>query len=101
MGKLDGRVAIVTGAASGIGRGIAEAFAEEGAAVVVADRNEEGARQVAQAIGGLAIHVDVTDEALVREMAERTKRELGGIHVLVNNAGIDTVSTLVDMPLSM
>jgi 3-oxoacyl-[acyl-carrier protein] reductase len=101
MGKLDGRVAIVTGAASGIGRGIAEAFAEEGAKVAVADRNEEGARQVADAIGGLAIAVDVTDERLVGEMAERTKRELGGIDVLVNNAGIDTFSTLVQMPLAM
>jgi 3-oxoacyl-[acyl-carrier protein] reductase len=101
MGKLDGKVAIVTGAASGIGRGIAEAFAEEGAKVAVADRNEEGARQVADAIDGLAIVVDVTDERLVDEMAERTKRELGGIDILVNNAGIDTVSTLVEMPLSM
>jgi 3-oxoacyl-[acyl-carrier protein] reductase len=106
MGKLEGRVAIVTGAASGIGHGIAEAFAEEGAAVVVADRNEGGAREVARGIeerGGraLAITVDVTDEGLVREMADRTKAELGGIDVLVNNAGIDTVSLLVDMPLSM
>lgn len=101
MGKLDGRVAIVTGGASGIGRGIAEAFAEEGARVAVADRNEEGAREVAGSIGGLAVRVDVTDEALVAQMVETTKRELGGIQVLVNNAGIDTVSTLVDMPVSM
>jgi 3-oxoacyl-[acyl-carrier protein] reductase len=106
MGKLDGRVAIVTGAASGIGRGIADSFAEEGAAVAVADRNEPGAREVADAIvarGGraVAVHVDVGDEALVAAMVERVLAELGGIDILVNNAGIDTVSTLVEMPLAM
>ena len=106
MGKLDGRVAIVTGAASGIGRGIAEAFAEEGAAVAVADKNEEGARQVADAIAGgegraITVTVDVTDEGQTAAMAERVLAELGGIDILVNNAGIDTVSTLVDMPLAM
>jgi 3-oxoacyl-[acyl-carrier protein] reductase len=96
----------VTGAASGIGRGIAEAFGEEGAAVVVADKNELGAQTVA---GGIAAHggraisvrVDVTDEALVAAMVERVLADLGGIDVLVNNAGIDTISTLVEMPLSM
>jgi 3-oxoacyl-[acyl-carrier protein] reductase len=106
MGKLDGRNAIVTGAASGIGRGIAEAFAEEGAAVAVADKNEPGATEVANAIVGrggraTAINVDVTDERAVVQMAERAVAELGGIDILVNNAGIDTVSTLVEMPLSM
>jgi 3-oxoacyl-[acyl-carrier protein] reductase len=106
MGKLDGRVAIVTGAASGIGRGIAEAFAEEGAAVAVADMNEQGASDVADGVaerGGraVAIDVDVTDEARVARMVERTLAELGGIHILVNNAGIDTVSTLVEMPVTM
>jgi 3-oxoacyl-[acyl-carrier protein] reductase len=106
MGKLSGRVAIVTGAASGIGRGIAEAFAEEGAAVAVADKNEQGAQTVAEAIGGrggraIAVPVDVTDEALVGAMVERVLADLGGLDVLVNNAGIDTVSTLVEMPVSM
>src|SRR5438046_9815228 len=105
MGKLAGRVAIVTAAAIGIGRGIAESFAEEGAAVAVADRNEQGAREVADGIaarGGraIAVHVDVTDEALVAAMVERVLTDLGGIDVLVNNAGIDTVSTLVEMPLA-
>jgi 3-oxoacyl-[acyl-carrier protein] reductase len=106
MGKLDERVAIVTGAASGIGRGIAQAFSQEGAAVAVADKNERGAKEVANGItqdGGRAIpiRVDVTDETAVARMVERTRAELGGIDILVNNAGIDTVSTLVEMPLSM
>jgi 3-oxoacyl-[acyl-carrier protein] reductase len=106
MGKLDGRVAIVTGAASGIGRGIAEAFVEEGAAVAVVDKNEPGAQEVAAGIGerggrAVAVQADVTDEALVAAMVERVLAELEGIDILVNNAGIDTVSTLVDMPLAM
>jgi 3-oxoacyl-[acyl-carrier protein] reductase len=99
-------VAIVTGGASGIGRGIAEAFAEEGAAVAVADRNEAGAADVARGIvdrGGRAsaIEVEVTDESAVAQMVERTLEDLGGIDILVNNAGIDTVSTVVEMPLEM
>lgn len=104
MGQLDGRVAIVTGAARGIGCAIAEAFVEEGAAVTVADRDDEAAKAVAErlsASGGhaLAVHVDVTDPELVEKMVERTRAELGNLHILVNNAGIDTVSNLVDMPL--
>jgi 3-oxoacyl-[acyl-carrier protein] reductase len=105
MGKLDGRVAIVTGAASGIGRGIAEAFAEEGAVVAVADKNEQGAQQVTDEIaarGGraIAVGVDVTDETLVAAMVERVLTELGGVDVLVNNAGINNNSTLVEMSLA-
>jgi 3-oxoacyl-[acyl-carrier protein] reductase len=106
MGKLDGRVAIVTGAASGIGRGIAEAFAEEGATVAIADKNEQGAQTVADGIAGcggraIAVQVDVTDEAFVGAMVERVLADLGRIDILVNNAGIDTISTVVEMPLAM
>jgi 3-oxoacyl-[acyl-carrier protein] reductase len=105
MGKLTGRVAIVTGAASGIGRGIAAAFAEEGAAVAVADKNEQGAQKVSEEIaagGGraIAVQVDVTDEALVAAMVERVLTELGGVDVLVNNAGINGDSALVEMTLA-
>lgn len=104
MGQLDGKVAIVTGAARGIGRGIATALAAEGAAVACADRNEAGARSVVDEIRGnggraLSVAVDVTDFARVEAMAKRVAEELGTIDILVNNAGIDTIGTVVEMPL--
>jgi 3-oxoacyl-[acyl-carrier protein] reductase len=104
VGKLDGKVAIVTGGRRGIGLGIARAFAAEGAAVTIADRDGAGAESAADELRqagarALGLEVDVTDYGRVEEMVARTLAELGGLDVLVNNAGIDTVSTLVDMPL--
>jgi 3-oxoacyl-[acyl-carrier protein] reductase len=100
MGKLDGRIAIVTGAARGIGRAIALGLGAEGASVVVADRDGAGAEQAAGEIGGRAVKADVSNEADVARMAEETLAAYGRIDVLVANAGVATSAEVVDMPLA-
>jgi NAD(P)-dependent dehydrogenase (short-subunit alcohol dehydrogenase family) len=94
VSSLDGQVAIVTGAAQGIGRKIAEGLAGEGAKVVVADLR--GAEDAASALGGLAVDVDVSDQAATERMAQAAIDEYGRIDILVNNAGI--WSSLVATP---
>jgi NAD(P)-dependent dehydrogenase (short-subunit alcohol dehydrogenase family) len=87
MGQLEGKVAVVTGAAQGIGRAIADALAAEGARIVVADL--QGADEAAASYpGGVGLTVDVADEAAVDEMVEETLERCGGLDVLVNNAGL-------------
>ncbi len=93
MGKLEGKTALITGAASGIGRASALCFHAEGAAVMCADINLDGARDTAAAIsehGGraAAIRLDVGDAAAVEGALHETIRELGGLNVLFNNAGV-------------
>lgn len=92
-GRLDGSVALVTGASSGIGEATAELLAEEGASVALAARREDRLESLADRIqteGGEAITIptDVTDESAVREMVETTVDEFGRLDVLVNNAGV-------------
>jgi 3-oxoacyl-[acyl-carrier protein] reductase len=89
-GKLQDKVAIVTGAASGFGRGIAELFALEGARVIAADINGEGARQVAAALGNnvVAVSCDVSKKADVDAMVLAATEAFGGLDIVVNNAGI-------------
>lgn len=98
MGKLDDRIAIVTGAGRGIGRGIAEKLATEGATVVVTDVDETTVRKTAGAIGSGAIgmHADVTSRDSVDAMVGRVRERFGRIDVLINNAGWDKVGPFVD-----
>lgn len=102
MTELDGQVAFVTGAASGIGRGAARALARQGAAVAVCDRNLEGAGAVAREIadsGGraIAIGLDIADSTAVQEAVDRALAELGPIDVLVNCAGIAPRKSTIDL----
>ena len=87
--KLKDKVAIVTGAASGFGKAIAETYAQEGAKVMVADLNGPGARDVAQAIGANAAHIacDVSKKSNVDAMVAETVKAFGGLDIMVNNAG--------------
>ncbi len=88
--RLTGKRAIVTGAASGFGAGIAKKFVAEGAKVVVADRDGERADQVASALGkaAIAVRADVTVAADVKAMADAAEERFGGLDILVNNAGM-------------
>jgi len=101
MGKLDGKVAIISGGARGQGEADGRLFAEEGAAVVLGDIRDDEGEQVAAVIsdtGGQAVyqHLDVTSEDDWAAIVERAKDEFGGVHILVNNAGIGGPSTFVE-----
>ena len=88
--RLAGKIAIVTGAASGFGEGIARKFVAEGARVVVADRDGDGARRVADALGAHAesVRADVTQAADVEAMVRTAIERFDGLDILVNNAGM-------------
>jgi 3-oxoacyl-[acyl-carrier protein] reductase len=85
--RLQGKIALVTGAASGFGEGIARAYAAQGARVAVADINEEGARRVAAEIGGIALGGDVSRAADIQAMVDGSLHAFGGLDIVVNNAG--------------
>ena len=93
MGRLDGKVAVITGAASGIGRGTALCLAKEGAAVVAVDLNSQGGEQVVSEIaatGGRAVfqHTDVSSEPEIKSAVERAVKEYGRLDIMFNNAGL-------------
>ena len=99
MAKLDGKVAVVTGASSGIGEATAEALAAEGAAVVIAARREDRLTDLVERIqegGGrvLAAVCDVTDESQAHGLIHKAEEEFGGVDILVNNAGVMLLSSV-------
>ena len=105
MGRFDGKVAIVTGAASGIGKDIATRFAREGAHAVIADLNIEAAERTAAELktaGGSALGVamDVADEAQVQAGVGKAAQTFGRIDVLVSNAGIQIVKPVHEFPFA-
>ena len=106
MSILEGRVAVVTGASSGIGEACALAFVEKGAKVVLAARRAERLEELVKRIEGmggeaLAVMTDVTREADVDNLFERALERFGTIDVLINNAGIADSTPVYDMPLEL
>jgi NAD(P)-dependent dehydrogenase (short-subunit alcohol dehydrogenase family) len=104
MEDLTGRVAVVTGAASGVGRALAEGFAAEGMKVVLADVEEAPlekavAEMTDRGATAIGVRTDVSSEEQVQALADRTVEAFGGVHVVCNNAGVTTVSAL-DTPLA-
>ena len=106
MTRLEGRVALITGAASGIGRAIAERLASEGATVVVTDVQDEAGEETVAALndGGdgdaLFVHLDVTDEAGWQAAVERVLAERARLDVLVNNAGLGDLAPIEETTLA-
>ena len=101
--RLDGKVGIVTGAASGIGLAIAEALAKEGANVAIADLNEESGEKAVEGIQGLGrdaifIKTNIAKREDCKRLIEETVKKFGRIDILVNNAGIQNVAPIVDFP---
>ena len=99
QGRLAGKIAIVTGAAQGFGKGIAEEMHREGAVVVIADMNLPGAQAVADELGAnaAAVEVNVTDEESVARMVQQTVEQFGGLDILVSNAGVAKAGNLIEL----
>jgi NAD(P)-dependent dehydrogenase (short-subunit alcohol dehydrogenase family) len=98
---LTDKVAIVTGSGAGLGAATARAFAAEGARVVVSDINPDAAKDTAGSIdGAIALPADVTDESQVQALIEKTVSELGGLHIMVANAGVGKPQPLLETSLA-
>ncbi len=105
MRRLEGKIAFITGAASGIGKEIALEFAHEGAKIIIADLNQQGADNTAAEIekigsSAISIAVDVTDESQVEAATQRAIKTFGNIDILISNAGIQIVHPIEDFSFS-
>lgn len=100
MGRLQGKIALVTGAAQGIGAGVARAMAREGAAVIAADRNVAGVEALAAEIGAEPLALDVTSEADWAKAAAQIDAAHGKLSILVNNAGVELVKPMTEHSLA-
>jgi meso-butanediol dehydrogenase / (S,S)-butanediol dehydrogenase / diacetyl reductase len=96
QGRIDGKVAIITGGASGIGKATVEVFAREGARVVIGDLATSAGEEVAKANGGLFVATDVGDPKAVEKLVRTACEKFGGLDIMFNNAGIGIVAPLVD-----
>ncbi len=98
-GRLEGKSAIITGSARGIGRAFAEAYVREGARVAIADIDFERARETAAAIGpaAYAVRLDVTDQASIDAAVKTVEQTAGGIDILVNNAALFDLAPIVEI----
>lgn len=99
MTDIAGKIAVVTGGASGIGRGIAEQLIAEGAQVVIADIDADALARVASEIGAIGIRTDVTSAESVQALADATMAEFGRVDIIVNNAGVGPVARMEDLSL--
>ena len=102
--KLDGKVALITGAASGIGHEIAKRYVAAGGRVVIADLNEDGAAAAAKELGGakqaIGVGMDVTKEDQVNDGVARAVKAFGTVDILVSNAGIQIVHPIEEFPFA-
>jgi NAD(P)-dependent dehydrogenase (short-subunit alcohol dehydrogenase family) len=96
QGRIEGKVAIVTGGASGIGRATAELFSQEGAKVVIGDLAESGGEESAKSLGAIFVPTDVRDPKSVERLVRTACDKFGGLDIMFNNAGIGIVSPLVE-----
>lgn len=97
--NLDGKVAVITGGSSGIGKAIAERYAWEGMEVVIADVDKERGKEVADEIGCEFMKCDVSDQEQVKEVVDKTVEKFGKLDVMVNNAGIGSQATIEEMDI--
>ena len=97
MGRLENKIAIITGGGRGIGKAITHRYLDEGATVIIAELNERSGKETADSIGGYFVNTDISDENSVNSLFEFVKTKFSRLDILVNNAGILQDSTLKKM----